>query len=262
MTTPGPASSTNSSSGPPPAAPDIAPEIFRHFTTLDCRPKWLCLGDSITEQGSLVQGWVSCLQSVYTRRVDVINRGFSGYTSRWALAALPYILKEWTGSDIRLVVLALGANDAALASGPSAHQFTPVEEYGQNLLAISQALQETLRCKIIWVTPPPIDDRVRAMGDRTLANTKVYAEKCRKMASEAGVPVIDAWQELQNVPDWTTRYLNDGLHLTPEGNRVLYDLIQREINQLGLNVEAVPRQYPDSLLINGARPEENFPSMK
>lgn len=42
----------------------------------------ICFGDSLTQQGSRSGGFVTSLQEAYIRRLDVINRGYSGYTSR------------------------------------------------------------------------------------------------------------------------------------------------------------------------------------
>ena len=52
------------------------------------KKKAVFFGDSITQHGSnpTVSGWVSLFVDWWVRRVDVINRGFSGYNSKWALA--------------------------------------------------------------------------------------------------------------------------------------------------------------------------------
>lgn len=44
-------------------------------------------GDSITQMGFdvAIMGWVASLAFRYSRRMDVINRGLSGYNTRWAL---------------------------------------------------------------------------------------------------------------------------------------------------------------------------------
>jgi hypothetical protein len=45
------------------------------------RPQIILFGDSITEHASGRFGWAAELTAAYTRRADVINRGFSGYNS-------------------------------------------------------------------------------------------------------------------------------------------------------------------------------------
>lgn len=96
------ASSTVQPPPPDPPAVSIPPvpsEIYLLHTTLNPRPKLILFGDSITEQGSShAQGWVTSLTIRYNRRLDVVNRGLSGYNTRWGAAALPLILEETLGS--------------------------------------------------------------------------------------------------------------------------------------------------------------------
>ena len=44
-------------------------------------PRVVVIGDSITERGSRNGGWGTLLAEALTRKCDVINRGFSGYTT-------------------------------------------------------------------------------------------------------------------------------------------------------------------------------------
>jgi isoamyl acetate esterase len=146
-------------SSPPP------PPSFR------IRPSILCFGDSITQYGygtieSDHIGWISLLSSAYTRRCDVLNRGYSGYNTRDAIQILPYIFRNpWNNhhhppsiqttdhqpieetqqqqpppqqsvvddiheSTIQFCTIFFGANDATL---PGSDQHVPIEEYGQNI---------------------------------------------------------------------------------------------------------------------------------
>ena len=45
------------------------------------------LGDSLTQRGGAVAGgapgWAARLGELYARRPDVVNRGLSGYNTRW-----------------------------------------------------------------------------------------------------------------------------------------------------------------------------------
>lgn len=79
------------------------------------RPQFVCFGDSITQRG-FSSGWTSLLADAYQRRADVINRGYSGYNSRWALHLLDHVFPQPTASvpPPRLATIFFGANDAAL----------------------------------------------------------------------------------------------------------------------------------------------------
>ena len=48
------------------------------------RPQFVLFGDSITQMAfASPDGWAAKLADDYTARVDVFNRGFSGYNTRW-----------------------------------------------------------------------------------------------------------------------------------------------------------------------------------
>lgn len=101
-----------SASPQPPAItiPPVPSQVYLHHTTLAPRPKLILVGDSITEQGSSdARGWAASLSVRYSRRMDVVNRGMNGYTSRWGAAALPLILEEMLGPAA--AVAANGAGD-------------------------------------------------------------------------------------------------------------------------------------------------------
>lgn len=78
------------------------------------RPQFVLFGDSITQRGFAPGGWAAALADRYQRRVDVINRGYSGYTSRWALQLLDRVFPSAAAAPVSLAVVWFGANDAAL----------------------------------------------------------------------------------------------------------------------------------------------------
>lgn len=48
------------------------------------------------------------------RQVDVANRGFGGYNSRWGLKLLQQVLAQSDARRVALLTIWFGANDAAL----------------------------------------------------------------------------------------------------------------------------------------------------
>jgi hypothetical protein len=48
-------------------------------------------GDSITEQSFRPGGWGAALADTYSRKADVVVRGYGGYNTRWALFLLHQI---------------------------------------------------------------------------------------------------------------------------------------------------------------------------
>jgi isoamyl acetate esterase len=73
------------------AARGSAPAVAEDASTASQRPTILLIGDSITQHSFRPGGWGTRLASWYMRKADVINRGFSGYNSAWALEAFPKV---------------------------------------------------------------------------------------------------------------------------------------------------------------------------
>jgi isoamyl acetate esterase len=83
------------------------------------RPQFVLFGDSITQRSFEPGGWAGVVANAYQRRVDVINRGYSGYNTRWALSLADHIFPADVTSKVELVTVFFGANDAALADRTS-----------------------------------------------------------------------------------------------------------------------------------------------
>ena len=71
--------------------------------------------------------------STTIRRVDLLNRGLSGYNSRMLLPALPHLVSPELLGRASMITLMLGSNDASLPD-TNPEQAVPLEEFGDNLL--------------------------------------------------------------------------------------------------------------------------------
>jgi hypothetical protein len=58
------------------------------------RPLFVLFGDSITQRGFAPGGWAAALADRYGRRVDVVNRGYSGYNTALATHLLPHVFPQ------------------------------------------------------------------------------------------------------------------------------------------------------------------------
>jgi lysophospholipase L1-like esterase len=109
------------------------------------RPSIILFGDSITQQG--FSGWVSRLSDAYTRRADVLNRGYSGYNTRHALDMLPYVFgpdcnaEDDKTDNVLMVTVFFGANDASLPGDREHCQHVPIDEYESNLRKIVKSIR-------------------------------------------------------------------------------------------------------------------------
>lgn len=187
----------------------------------------ILFGDSITEQSESQLGLdgdvfalAPALRNAYIRKLDVVNRGFSGYTTPLALRVLPEILplvgrNGDRGVDagngdvkVRLLILFFGANDACL---PGQRQHVPVTVYRESLKGIVKYVQGVEKAaKVVLVTPGPVDEWQLDEGglrkQRTAVNTKLYADVAREVAREMGdkgVKVVDLWRAFMRRAGWS-----------------------------------------------------------
>ena len=67
------------------------------------------------------------------RRVDVVNRGFSGYNTNLAKILLPQVFPKESLQNVAGIVIWFGSNDSALAGDARNNQNVPLEQYRKNL---------------------------------------------------------------------------------------------------------------------------------
>ena len=100
-------------------------------TEVATRKKVIMFGDSITQHGfNSDDGWVAGMADWWTCRVDVLNRGFSGYNTKWALKMVDSVV---IAERPDLVFLFFGANDAV---DPAEMQHVSIQTYRSNLIKI------------------------------------------------------------------------------------------------------------------------------
>ncbi|KAI9495538.1 GDSL Lipase/Acylhydrolase [Zychaea mexicana] len=235
----------------------------------------LLFGDSITQFSfdTELRGFGASLANAYQRKVDVVNRGFSGYNTEWALPILRQLLptlekQKHTSAKVLLATIFLGANDSAL---PFALQHVPLDKFKANLNAMLSMIQSpdsstyNPELRLILITPPPLNEvqwkkRCDDQGgplNRTWEYSRDYAQAVRDVAQEHKVVVADLWQTLMDFgTDHMAEYLLDGLHLNAKGNQVMYELLIETIKR------HFPEIHPDNLEMElpGFRdlPRENF----
>ncbi|KAK3128429.1 hypothetical protein QOZ80_6BG0461510 [Eleusine coracana subsp. coracana] len=233
------------------------------------RPSIVLFGDSITEEAFGEGGWGACLANHYSRSADVLLRGYSGYNTRWAARVAARAVAAVPAAEVAAVAVCFGANDAALPDRASAMQHIPVAEYRDNLRAICALLKKRWpEVVVILITPPPVDEdgRLRypyahdcsGLPERTNAAAGRYARACVDVARRCGVRAIDIWSKMQKFPGWEKTFLRDGLHLTPIGNRVLFEEVVFALKDANLGLEALPADLPLFADIDPENPDSSF----
>lgn len=206
----------------------------------------ILFGDSITQEASdpSRDGWVSSLSAYWVRRIDVVNRGFGGYNSRWGLKIFKdAVLRE--RPDV--IIIFFGANDAVDQRVP---QSVPLEEYRENLRTMVLEIQNKLpSAETILMTPPPVYEPVLEennklkgkdiLSDRSCARTEKYASVVLSLADELHVHSVDNFYSMDPTKSSREEYLRDGLHLSAAGNRKVYGnlvaLLERSLPHLDAN---------------------------
>jgi len=62
----------------------------------------MLLGDSITQGGWQAGGFAQRLAYVYARKLDVINRGLSGYNTEWAIPVFKQVCRNMSPKSLYL----------------------------------------------------------------------------------------------------------------------------------------------------------------
>ena len=172
------------------------------------RPRVVALGDSLTAGLGLPPG--EAYPALLQQRIDkeglnyeVVNAGVSGDTSAGGLSRLDWALD----GDVRVLVVALGGNDALRA--------LPPDELRQNLAAII----ERARAKQITVVLAGMEAPRNFGRDYVVRFHQVYPDLARKY-NVALVPFL-----LQDVAGIDRLNQRDGIHPTAEGAEIVANTI-------------------------------------
>ena len=218
------------------------------------------IGDSLTQFSFEVehQGWGAALQSVYARKADVINRGFSGYNSTWVSALVPKIIPEipWNVEypERNLVTILLGANDSC--EGNKGVQYVSLEKFKENMISIIDRVKQISEdIPILLITPPRVNETM--WEGRNDEQVKKYASIVRQVGKSCNRPVVDLWTDLDInskstdnrnvdidvsvVPSIVKEDLWDGLHFGTAANKKVFARIQHTIETF------YPHLIPDKL---------------
>ncbi|KAI5308729.1 hypothetical protein KEM55_005002 [Ascosphaera atra] len=222
--------------------------------------QFILFGDSITEWcADQKKGFVlhDALQNDYSKRYDVLIRGFSGYNSEQGLWALEKFFPAPEKAKVKLMTVFFGANDATY---PGHAQHVPLDGYEHALKSIiTYPRVKDNGTKLLIITPPPVNEYpMQPDPVRKAARTKQYADAAKKVAAEMDVPVVDIWTRFMEYAGWKegqpiegsldlppneklAELLVDGLHLTPLGYELLYKEIKKVI------AEKYPEESPEKV---------------
>lgn len=215
------------------------------------RPSIFLFGDSITQQcfSPEHRGWGAYLSDWYFRRADVLNRGHSGYNSRWGAALIKKLMPDKV-NDILFATIFFGANDAVNAGEK---QHVPLEEYRCNLMFIVEHIRKSAGATvpIILVTPPVVD--AEKWPSRSIENASCYAAVVRAVAADMNTYLIDFWDP-STIWKIDLSDLRDGLHFGESGNLKMVKGLEDVIRQNRyLCPSDVEMHFPDHKILGDAK---------
>ncbi|WWC72098.1 uncharacterized protein I206_106058 [Kwoniella pini CBS 10737] len=234
----------------------------------------ILFGDSLTERQDVPQAFFERMSQAYARKMDVLNRGFGGFSSTNALPLFDKIFakKGENAPVVRLVTLFFGTNDSVNFPNPRAthpKHFKENYEYFLNNLTSPKSPYKISESNlhILLITPPPPFDPQIPQPAKWIRNTKRSFEfvkivrelskewKLKENQNNFTIEILDLWKVLENkaggLGDGLEPFFHDGCHLTTKGYEVLWEeyknIIKGPWKDCGLdweNEDDLPKRVP------------------
>ena len=169
---------------------------------------------------------------MFERKLDVINRGFSGFNSENILYFLKDIFEEFDIGSIAGIAILLGTNDSTDKKNTLQH--VPLEKFKENMITIINYLigRGVKSNRIILISPPRIDDKKlqKVFGENKTHSdilVKDYAQVCRDIVGDLGVILVDINKTMHDEGDEKYKeYLSDGVHFSHAGGQFLFEKLK------------------------------------
>lgn len=184
----------------------------------------VCFGDSITKRG-----YPELLGE--SLGIEATNAGVAGHSSA---AGLRRMRKDVLDLNPNIVVIFFGTNDLR-ADAPRV--YVPLRKYEENLKQMVDECKK-INARVVVCTLPPIDENAFFERHETAEYDKLggltnilesYRQAVLKLARTESIPVVDLNKKLSEKPEWMGK---DGVHPSPEGNRIIARLIAEAVVHL------------------------------
>ncbi len=177
---------------------------------------------------SLVGPWVyhtDMLDTMLNENVGpslVINEGKAGETLSEGAQRLGHVLSIHSG--VEYIYILEGANDVSDETN------TPI---GQMLASLEQMMDQASTHSLypILVTVPP-RTRQALLFDQSWPTTEDWNDALRNYAFANGIDWVDLYQAFVTQPGWESFLDEDGLHLTPEGQEFVAEVLYSAVTPL------------------------------
>lgn len=188
-------------------------------------PRILFIGDSIT---TYRYSYARLIKHLVTT-CEVINHGYSGYTSNHGLELTH---TRFINIEPDLVFIKYGVNDAKRFAGADGKTLVSPAEYQKNIEGMIRAFREYTTATIVLLTPTPIvGDIVDTLKDFQAMKLAWVNDDIRQLSNVIGdlsakheTYLIDLFKSLTDTPD-KSLYLPDGLHPNFAGHQEILKII-------------------------------------
>ncbi|KAL8154332.1 hypothetical protein V2J09_012092 [Rumex salicifolius] len=232
------------------------------------RPQFVLFGSSIVQYSYAHGGWGALLSDIYSRKADILLRGYAGWNSRRALQVLHEVFPKDDIIQPSLVIVYFGGNDSMRPNPSGFGPHVPLPEYIENMRKIAnhlKSLSSTIR--IIFLSCPPINEvQIQAafseysfQPSRTNELCRTYSEACVNLCKEMNVEVIDLWTALQKRDDWLDVCFTDGIHLSSEGSKMVVQEILNVLKEAkwenSLHWKSMPTEFSEDSPYDNVTPD-------
>ncbi|KAG9160759.1 hypothetical protein Leryth_008596 [Lithospermum erythrorhizon] len=204
------------------------------------RPQFVLFGSSIVQLSFSNGGWGSTLADIYSRKADIVLRGYYGWNSRRAIQVLDEVFPKDSSVQPSLVIVYFGGNDSMGPHSSGLGPHVPLSEYVENMEKIAlhlKSLSKTIH--VIFLSCPPVNEaKLRKSTSsnfselvRTNALCREYSEACIELCKKMDVKVVDLWSAMQKREDWMNACFTDGVHLSAEGSNVIVEEILKTLKE-------------------------------
>ncbi|KAM6574251.1 hypothetical protein CsatA_022578 [Cannabis sativa] len=231
------------------------------------RPQFVLFGSSIVEMSFSHEGWGSMLADLYSRKADIILRGYCGWNSRRAVQILDQVFPKDAAIQPSLVIVYFGGNDSLRPHPSGLGPHVPLHEYVQNMSKIATHLKDlSEKTHIIFLTAPPVNEEqihefYSENGDmgRTNEQCREYSDACLELCKEMNIKVVDMWTSIQKNKNWKTTCFLDGIHFTPKASKIILKEILKVIKEAdwepSLHFSLLPTEFGEDSPYDNVMPD-------
>ncbi|XP_050384450.1 GDSL esterase/lipase CPRD49-like isoform X2 [Argentina anserina] len=225
------------------------------------RPQFVLFGSSIVQFSFSNGGWGAILADLYSRKADIIVRGYAGWNSRHGLQVLEEVFPKDASIQPSLVIVYFGGNDSMLPDPLGSGPHVPLPEYVENMGKIATHLKNlSEKTRLIFLSAPPVnEEQIRKLfrgimpeNSRTNELCQMYSDACVEMCKRMDVKTVDLFTSMQKRRDWSTTCFTDGIHFSAEGSTIVAEEILKVIEEAdwepSLQWNSLPSEFEEYTL--------------